>query len=137
MSDRGRRRGAEEAECRTRNSKVSWPASLSDSLCHDQYVPRVVSLAGMLFPAAQAIFYTVSSAACTFLSRLISFSTSKPSLSERDFHAVIKSGVNEHMCLRGARKGVSLKKKKKKQTTNKNSAAGMSPGNIFHFAPLV
>lgn len=67
MSERGRRTGEEEAECRTRNSKVSSLVSLCDSLCHDQYMPPVVTLGGMFFfPAAQAIFYIVSSAAFHF-----------------------------------------------------------------------
>lgn len=90
MSERGRRTGEEEAECRKRNSKVSSLVSLSDSLCHDQYMPPVVSWWNAFSSAAQAIFYIVSSAACTFLSHFISFWTLKPYLSGETSHAIIK-----------------------------------------------
>ena len=52
MSERVRRTWEEEAECRTRKSKVSSLVSLSDSLCHDQYMPPVVTLGGMLFSSS-------------------------------------------------------------------------------------
>lgn len=57
MSERGRRTEEEEAECRRRNSKVSLLVSLSDSLCHDQYMPPVVSWWNAFVSAAQALSY--------------------------------------------------------------------------------